>query len=67
MDKWSFAAVAIVALCTMESIALYRGIDGAYFMPIVSLISIVIGLLFGVNIKLVGLKNEIQNKKKKEP
>jgi len=65
MNKYDFAAIVCTALIAMEGMAIYKGVDGVYFMPIVALVSAIAGALLGFDLNLFsGLKNEI---KKEDP
>lgn len=55
MDKNSLAAVTIIALTTLEGVALIMGVDGVLFAPIMALIGAVCGSVFGFSTNI--LKN----------
>lgn len=49
-DKTFIAGIGILSLALMESIAIFTGQDGAYFMPIVAAISGIVGAVLGIKI-----------------
>ena len=55
IDKNCLAAITIIALVTLEGIALIMGIDGVMFAPIIALIGAISGAIFGFSTNL--LKN----------
>lgn len=67
MDKWSFGFGVILCVTTLEGLAIYKGIDGAYFGAIMTMIGATAGALLGftVNVKKE-VKGVVENKKKKD-
>jgi len=50
-DKTFIAGIGILSLVILEAIAMFTGNDGAYFMPIVSAISGIVGIMIGGKIE----------------
>ena len=56
MDKNCLAAITIIALVTLEGIALIMGIDGVLFAPIIALVGAISGAIFGFSTNLITKK-----------
>lgn len=50
-SKHLMASVAILCLTILESVALLKELDGAYFLPIVASISAITGGVLGYGVK----------------
>jgi hypothetical protein len=62
MDKYGFGAFVCTGLIAMETVAIYKGVDGAYFMPVVALVSGIVGAVLGktISIKKITSINETE-------
>ena len=53
MDKNTLAAITVIALVFLESVALITGTDGVYFAPIIAIVGGICGAVFGFSTNLI--------------
>lgn len=57
-DKTTLAAIGIICLTVLEVVALLVKLDGQIFASIVAAITFMVGLVFGVKVKIKGMGDE---------
>lgn len=62
MDRTMERIVAVIGLVILESIAMFTGHDGAFFLPVVGVIGGIVGYGFGKNRQSKLIEKEVPEK-----
>lgn len=64
--KYFVAGVGLMTLGAIESIALYKGIDGAYLSACIGAISAIVGVAFGLKVGMLSVGKDVEVKEKED-